>query len=480
MYQRYFKLDSAPFSIAPDPEFLFMSQGHKEALAHLSYVLHQNGGFVLLTGEVGTGKTTVCRAFLKTLPSHIALAYIINPKISGLELLMAIARELDIAAPEQKDSRLAWQQVIYEKLLAFHGQGKQTLLMIDEAQNLAPDVLEEVRLLTNLETDKHKLLSIILMGQPELREMLSHYELRQLNQRITARFHLNPLSAKQVREYLAHRLKVAGLSKTIFSSSAQKRLHKLSSGVPRLINVLADRSLLAAYVGEKTLVNSALVTKASKEVLPARLEKKRSPLNLIWLLLVLLIAAGLFNKDVIFSELKTLMGSSADAKLADYWQLDPSEELCFNNQLVCYQGEVKGAELASLGHPLLRYDSMDKAIWVPIAQLKKLPANQLIKVLVVWQPPTGYEKTVRPGETAKIIIWLREQFDSNKENVASDGWEIIRPANFNAEKLDAELTTKLKAFQQKQGLKPDGILGPKTLMMINNVKGLLPQANRAK
>ena len=246
MYNKYFGLTDKPFSIAPDPRYLFMSDQHREALAHLVYGVGDGGGFVLLTGEVGTGKTTVCRCLLEQLPENTRIAFILNPKLSATELLANVCDELHIAYPADPSLKQL-TDVLNEFLLRSHAAGLKIVLMIDEAQNLSSEVLEQIRLLTNLETNKEKLLQIILIGQPELKEMLARHELRQLAQRITARFHLRPLTAEESESYILHRLEVSGFSDSLFDKKAIRELFKSTGGVPRLINVLCDRAMLGAY-----------------------------------------------------------------------------------------------------------------------------------------------------------------------------------------------------------------------------------------
>ena len=210
MYPAYFGLSEAPFSITPDPHYLFLSKRHQEALAHLLYGAGENGGFLQLTGEVGTGKTTVCRAFLEQLPDRVDVALILNPALTVPELLHTICDEFGIPIPIGETSTKRMVDRLNQYLLHAHAQGRRPLLMIDEAQNLSAEVLEQIRLLTNLETPKHKLLQIFLVGQPELRELLERKGLRQVAQRITARYHLLPLNGKETRSYIQHRLAVAG------------------------------------------------------------------------------------------------------------------------------------------------------------------------------------------------------------------------------------------------------------------------------
>ena len=245
MYTNYFQLKQAPFSIAPDPRYLFMSERHREALAHLLYGIGSGGGFVLLTGEIGAGKTTVCRCFIEQVPDDCRLAYIFNPKLTVEELLQSICDEfrIDVAPPGDINVGVkAYVDAINAWLLASHARGDNNVLVIDEAQNLSPEVLEQLRLLTNLETSERKLLQIILIGQPELRAMLARPELEQLAQRVIARYHLGPLSVEETGAYVAHRLAVAGYSaEALFSDDAIGALHRASRGVPRLVNILAHR-----------------------------------------------------------------------------------------------------------------------------------------------------------------------------------------------------------------------------------------------
>jgi general secretion pathway protein A len=273
MYAAFFGLAQAPFSIAPDPRYLFMSERHREALAHLLYGLDAGGGFVLLTGEIGTGKTTVCRCFLEQIPAHCNVAYIFNPKLTVPELLRSICDEFGVAhqaAVPGVETVKDCLDPLNAFLLQQHAAGRNNVLIIDEAQNLAPDVLEQLRLLTNLETSERKLLQIILIGQPELRAMVAAPELEQLAQRVIARYHLQALSADETRQYIAHRLAVAGLQGPLpFARRALARVHALTGGVPRRINLLCDRALLGAYAAGQREVGEAIVRQAAREVFDA-------------------------------------------------------------------------------------------------------------------------------------------------------------------------------------------------------------------
>ena len=267
MYTSFFGLNEKPFSITPDPRYLFMSKRHGEALAHLVYGVTESGGFMQLTGEVGTGKTTLVRTLLQNrLPENADVAVILNPQLSALEFLKTICEELGIAGPDDGSSNKALTDSLNEYLLAAHAEGRRTIVVVDEAQNLAAEVLEQVRLLTNLETAKQKLLQIILIGQPELRELLARNDLRQLAQRITGRYHLEPLSRDETSAYIEHRLKVGGALGELFDGGARREVFRHSHGVPRLINVICDRALLGAYTRETRTVNRGIVRRAAAEI----------------------------------------------------------------------------------------------------------------------------------------------------------------------------------------------------------------------
>jgi general secretion pathway protein A len=266
MYQHFFGLQREPFSIAPDPRFLFMSERHREALAHLLFGLQSGGGFVLLTGEVGAGKTTVSRAFLEHMPQNCHVAYVLNPKQTTAELLATICSEFHI--PKKRARSIKGHiDALNDYLLTTHAAGENNVLIVDEAQNLSAEVLEQLRLLTNLETQERKLLQIILIGQPELRTLLAQPHLEQLSQRVIARYHLEALSPQDTAQYVAHRLAVAGLATPLpFDAAALKRVHALTQGVPRRINVLCDRALLGAWSAGSPQVDARMVDAAWREI----------------------------------------------------------------------------------------------------------------------------------------------------------------------------------------------------------------------
>jgi general secretion pathway protein A len=300
MYASFFGLKQAPFSIAPDPHYLFMSERHREALAHLLYGLDGGGGFVLLTGEIGAGKTTVCRCFLEQIPANCNVAYIFNPKLTVAELLLSICDEFHVPVPPGAQTVKDYVDPLNAFLLAQHAAGRNNVLIIDEAQNLSADVLEQLRLLTNLETSERKLLQVVLIGQPELRGMLARPELEQLAQRVIARFHLGALSEAETAQYIRHRMTVAGLAGALpFDGKALRLIHQLTRGVPRRINLLCDRALLGGYASGQAQVTRTIVRQAAAEVFGAQvhapaLKRVPAPLGLGLALLAATVAgAGL-------------------------------------------------------------------------------------------------------------------------------------------------------------------------------------------
>ncbi|MBL8259625.1 MAG: AAA family ATPase [Candidatus Competibacteraceae bacterium] len=281
MYADYFGLREPPFSITPDPAYVYLSQHHREALAHLLYGTDENGGFVQLTGEVGTGKTTLVRSLLEQKLERVDIALCLNPRLTVEELLATVCDELGVAYPPEHPTLKALVDALNDHLLRVHAAGRRTVLIIDEAQNLSREVLEQIRLLTNLETAKHKLLRIILVGQPELRQLLARPDLRQLAQRITARYHLPALDAEDAAAYVRHRLRVAGGREDLFSRGALRAVHQRSAGIPRLINIICDRALLGAYGQNAKQVNAGTVRQAAREALQARsADAARHPLHL--------------------------------------------------------------------------------------------------------------------------------------------------------------------------------------------------------
>jgi general secretion pathway protein A len=299
LYNNYFHFSELPFSIAPDPHFMFMSARHQEGLAHLLYGINHGGGFVALTGEVGTGKTMLCHCLLQQLPENIDIALVLNPKMNAVELLATICDELRIPYDAAGQTLKNLVDALNRHLLNTHASGRRTVVMIDEAQNLSMEVLEQVRLLTNLETSRTKLLQIILVGQPELKELLARRELRQLNQRITARYHLQPLSQTETRAYVRHRLRVCGGDPQLFTDSAINKIFRVTQGIPRLVNIVCHCALLGAYSADKRSITPRIVSRAARETLafaePARSYLK--PLTATLMLVSLLAAGNYFSNN---------------------------------------------------------------------------------------------------------------------------------------------------------------------------------------
>ena len=322
MYQEYFSLTALPFSIAPDPRYLYMSERHREALAHLLYGLDSDGAFILLTGEVGTGKTTVSRCLLEQIPENTQLALVLNPKVSAIELLQTICDELRIRYQESATSIKDYVDLINQFLLQGHAQNKKTVVLIEEAQNLDLEVLEQLRLLTNLETNERKLLQVILLGQPEFLEVLDLPELSQLAQRITARYHLEALNYNEMLSYISHRLAVAGCRQALFNPSVLKRLFQISQGVPRVINLICDRALLGCYVQNKPRIDRQTLDNAAKEVIGERSLnrqlKNKKAFNLkeyLWPVTALLLALVVLAGAVFYSENKIQTVSEVAQKI---------------------------------------------------------------------------------------------------------------------------------------------------------------------
>ena len=320
MYIGHFGLTEPPFSITPDPRYLYMSEAHREALAHLLYGIGEGGGFVQLTGEVGTGKTTLCRCLLEQLPARVDVAFIINPKLTDVELLATICDELRIPYPAGTTSRKVYVDALHQYLLDAHGRGRRTVLILDEAQDLAPDVLEQIRLLTNLETTTEKLLQIILIGQPELIRILERDDLRQLSQRVTARYHLRPFAEPDTRAYIAHRLAVAGAKEKIVSDAATRAVHRASRGIPRLINAICDRALLGAFSQDRRRVTAPTVRRAAGEVLGAAGPRRGRPWR--WVGAAVAAAALLAGAAMLIGQART--GTSPGGPFTSWIKREPT------------------------------------------------------------------------------------------------------------------------------------------------------------
>ena len=528
MYQHYFGLAEAPFSIAPDPRYLYLSQRHQEALAHLLYGVNGNGGFVLLTGEVGAGKTTVCRGLLQQIPVACDVAYIFNPRLTVEELLSTICVEFGIAYPPGNSSIKVFVDCINAYLLDAHARGRHTVLIIDEAQNLSAEVLEQTRLLTNLETDQRKLLQIILLGQPELALMLERPELRQLGQRIVARYHLGPLTRAEVAAYVRHRLEVSGTQRQLFPARLMGRLYRLSGGVPRVINVLCDRALLGAYVQNKERVDAATLAQAAREVFHqpgARRNLLRALAASMVLLAGAALALALYWKEqgepkpaVVQPGIAAPVAAAApasavreetkpEAALPDAleWPADKppgdSRALAYAGLFrawgadyrggdACRQAEGLGLrcnsarggldELRELNRPavLLLRDGHGREFHATLTALDEKSASFALgeqtrtvaidalasqwsgQYTLLWRMPQDAHENMRSGERGAAVAWLSRQLAQAQGRAAEPGKDPM---------FDQVLLRRVKQFQLAEGLIPDGVVGPRTLMRLAGV-----------
>ncbi|HEY4079066.1 MAG TPA: AAA family ATPase [Burkholderiaceae bacterium] len=514
MYAKFFGLQHEPFSIAPDPHYLFMSERHREALAHLLYGLRGGGGFVLLTGEIGAGKTTVCRCFLEQIPAGCNVAYIFNPKLTVTELLQTVCEEFHIEAPAGQSVK-QYVDAINAHLLKTHAQGQSNVLIIDEAQNLSADVLEQLRLLTNLETHERKLLQIVLIGQPELRDMLARPELEQLAQRVIARFHLEALSVEETQQYVQHRLNVAGRTGPApFDAKACRVIHALTRGVPRRINLLCDRALLGAYAQGQAQVTPAILKKAAAEVFAVAPERGGMswgwPLGVAVLLGAVGVAfwfslpkskppaplpvAAVATKPVAASQPASvpkieptadLLSEGADEalalhELASAWHLQSAAS--------CAELESQGVQCfrSDGGLALLRF--LDRPALLVLGDGKSLPTYAVLtgldgqtatlrlgesrqrvnltalgqrwrgEFITLWRVPPSYQAPLTAGPAAD---WLGAQLAK----------VYGQPAPQEPQHIDTALQRRVAAFQRAQGLRADGIAGPVTLMQLGRAAG---------
>lgn len=556
MYNEYFGFKETPFSIAPDPRYLYMSDQHREAFAHLLFGINSDGGFVLLTGEVGTGKTTVCRCLLEQLPQDCDVAFIINPRLSVEELLSTICDEFQIPYPANNTSNKTFVDLINKYLLAAHSKSRKTVLIIDEAQNLSADVLEQMRLLTNLETNQRKLLQIIMLGQPELQAMLLRPELRQLAQRIIARYHLLPLTKYEVEAYVQHRLAVAGSQRQLFTASSLVRLYRLSGGVPRLVNVLCDRALLGAYAQGKDGVDKATLVTAAREVFGESgwcVHRYRGLARSVMIGLVMLCGGALlatayhnqkavpilsrvvtkpqlqktetvaeYRKPIPAASEKTVSQQQGSAATAHQdvaavkgepaplgklqWPPDQSIEesegtasrvlfeqwgLSYqphSGMTACHQAETQGLaclsdhgsldDLKQMNRPVILklFDDQGRTFYATLIALdgdaatfalggeekrvaiSDIPLRWRGEYTLLWRSPPDYQWPVQVGAEGPMVDWLGARL-AQLEGKADPPRKAVT--------FDQTLADEVKKFQLTQGLKPDGIVGPQTLIRLN-------------
>ncbi|MGV3570753.1 MAG: AAA family ATPase [Ramlibacter sp.] len=534
MYASYFGLKQEPFSIAPDPRLLFMSEQHREALAHLLYGVQGGGGFVLLTGEIGTGKTTVCRSFLEQVPANVNLAYIFNPKLTVLELLETVCHEFGLPGPAQ--DRAATVKDYLDPLNAFllqaHAAGRNNVLVIDEAQNLAPEVLEQLRLLTNLETSERKLLQIILIGQPELRTMIAQPELEQLAQRVIARYHLQALGEAETAQYVRHRMEACGLQRPLpFDRAALRRVHAVAGGVPRRINLLCDRALLGAYAGGRADVNRAVIDRAAAEVFPraarpapawrrtalasglglaagagllaaatqvvpttappAALPVQAAPAPASPPPAAVLVAAKAPQPQASAAPAAppTLLRDEEAAwrELAQAWKLEPGAgatcDALEKAQVFCFTKNLSLATIRQLARPGIV--TLDAGSGKPSYAILSAVTDQTATLRAA-----GTEQTVTLAALAQRwqgdfgTLWRApEGYRGERANDGSRGpairWVATRLATLKGAPppqaepaLDPALKSEVRAFQLAQGLPADGRPGPLTYMQLNRASGV--------
>lgn len=512
MYQAFYGLNEAPFSIAPNPKYLFLSSQHQQAISHLQYCLKEGGGFVLLTGEVGTGKTTLARSLLAQLPAETNIASILNPTLSELELLATLCDELNIAYPQQPTLKQL-TDVISQYLTDNHNAGRSTLLVIDEAQHLRGEVLEQLRLLTNLETDHKKLLQVVLIGQPELQQLLKQQHLRQLAQRITARYHLTPLSQQDVSAYIAHRLSVAGRDNVLFAKGACNLIHRLSGGIPRIINLICDKALLQAYGTQLSQIDKKTVNSVANEILVV---DDIAPAKKSWLLpafaSIATFALGFAlmawqgqradiasnavkeptpvvksptpdNRDV-ESQIKQLLSGaslsqSAFSSLMGLWGTThgAGSEPCKSVTqygLRCFVGQG-WAELLEYNHPAVISVNVEGSLYhgVIIAVHRddsvlvqfnrsqfKVSKQWLLEHLsggftLLWQSPRDLVSSFKLGSVGIGVETLSRQLN--------DFYQLSHPITT---RFDNHLDALVKRFQRDHQLVVDGIAGAKTLLKL--------------
>ena len=533
MYLDFYGLREAPFSITPDPRFVFLSERHRDALAHLLYGVGQGGGggFVQLTGEVGTGKTTLCRLLLEQLPDNVRVALILNPRLTPLELLQSIAEELKIDISGRSESLKLLVDALNTYLIDAYTKGLRVVLIVDEAQNLSIEALEQIRLLTNLETATQKLLQIILLGQPELRTIVAQPELVQLSQRITARYHLLPLTEDETEAFLRHRLAVAGSTRFPFTRLAVRRLHQHSGGVPRLINTIADRALVAGYVAEQAQVGERLVDRAASEVLDSPLRRWHLTRRTITLFAMLVLTAMVLwawtaaDKRPVVPEVppveevpsEPVLEESTDAESLDQlidagqgaqlsaftrllalWKLRASQAdvnsamRCpptISPGVYCLRGSGNLAKLGALGRPVvlrLRRESED--VWAVLLGLDtshvrldvdgrvvdvardEFEQHWLGEYFAVWRAPAYLAGlTLRRNDRGPEMEWLRY-------HLVEDGYaslDMNGPAIF-----DAQVEAGVRALQNATGLVADGIVGPETMLAIAGIERGGPRLRR--
>ena len=530
MYLEYYALREPPFSITPDPRYVFLSERHRDALAHLLYGIGKggSGGFVQLTGEVGTGKTTLCRLLLEQLPEHTRVALVLNPKLSPVELVETVCEELKLDIDGKRGSLKALTDTLNAFLLDAYAQGLRVVLIVDEAQNLSTESLEQVRLLTNLETPTQKLLQIILLGQPELRAILDRAELRQLAQRITARYHLTPLDATETETYVRHRMAVAGCTRLPFSRLGLKALYQRSGGVPRLVNIIADRALMAGYALEQDSLGERLVDRAADEALPghARYWLHRYGRwalaigtaialagGVVWLRGYLRNAPSAAPLNVVVAQpaavdheaerLQARLAQSLETELTAFtqllarWQVDGDQvsvraaSRCppiIAAGVACLHGHATLDQLARFDRPLLlllgkadhpaytllqgvgpthvRLDLTGTRYELARPSLSKFWDGDFI---ALWRLPTDVPASLVHGDTGPGVTWVLDRLATFDNGAA---------AKSRTPTFDADMELRVRKLQTAYGITADGIIGPETLFALSALDDAGPHLAR--
>lgn len=522
MYHTFFGLAEPAFSIAVNPRYLYMSQQHKEALAHLLYGV-AGGGFVMLTGEVGTGKTTIIRCLLEQMPENTDIALVMNPMSNVTELLTTICEELGASYVKDEPTVKDLTDALHRFLLRNHTNGRNTILLIDEAQLLSAQTLEQVRLLTNLETTTQKLLHIILVGQPELKTLLAKPELRQLAQRITARFHLTPLTLSETQAYIRHRLKVAGLpeGRSPFSYAIIKRIHAFTGGIPRLINVICERCLMGAYGSNKQRIDNTIFNAARKEVIGGLEQTQAAKRYLYAKIALVFLCLGLITIVLYVAHLnhqreldKTAAqqhssssahtsSSSSSSSVASYVirNYHAAEDTLFNYLNIPLAPETRPCgknlqasqqcaklklnswtDITDLNRPVILVmttpekfstylvliglnadtafilNEQEQQITTPLA---KIGQDWTGEVVYVWKKPPGFTETLFLGDSSPTVAWLALQFakiDKQREPLSDDLFSLA-------------LHERIKMFQRTKNITADGSITEQTLMKVNETLG---------
>lgn len=530
MYLEYYGLREAPFSITPDPRYVFLSDRHRDALAHLLYGVGKggSGGFVQLTGEVGTGKTTLSRLLLEQLPENTQVALLLNPRLSPVEMIETVCEELKLDVSGKRGSLKALTDALNTYLLDAYAQGLRVVLIVDEAQNLSLDAMEQIRLLTNLETPTQKLLQIILLGQPELRDMLNRPELRQLAQRITARYHLTPLDAAESEAYVKHRMAVAGCQRVPFSRLGLRALYQRSGGIPRLINVVADRALMAGYAREQSSIGERLVDRSADETLPGHARywlRRAGRWVLAGALLLLLVAGGwmLLNRNAEqapapapsvaqagakpeadgVQRLRDLLAQPRETELFAFtqlmsrWQVGSGEAsvrdaarcpTSIASGLYCLRGKASLEQLLRFDRPLIlvlnaqaspvfavlggagarhvRIEMAGESIALPRGRLAEFWSGDFI---AIWRVPERITGSLLVGDAGPAVGWAKQRLNALDGGAGGDSG----PAYF-----DVAMQERVRKLQLSYGIQADGIIGPETLFALSALEDSGPHLSR--